>query len=180
MSLTPSPSTDSATRGSRRMLSSLRRGPSDANTISPSSTPTHTQLICGEPSGSRVTRWASRSLSRTAIASSGRVSIGPEPTKRSCGAREAAGGRWQLPQGRRDGLVRPGVSGHATVARVDLHVLRGRVQAGAPVDDPVAARVDRDERQVGRPAAGEVRAIARAAVAVEAVLADEPGHAQRS
>ena len=38
------PSIESVTRGSRAMLSSLRRGPSDAKTISPSSIPTHTQL----------------------------------------------------------------------------------------------------------------------------------------
>ena len=58
------------------MLSSLRRGPSDANTISPSSTPTHTQLICGAPLGSIVTRCASPSLSSTASASSGMASMG--------------------------------------------------------------------------------------------------------
>ena len=37
-------STESATRGSRSRLRSFRHGPSEANTTSSPSTPTHTQL----------------------------------------------------------------------------------------------------------------------------------------
>src|SRR5512133_2500752 len=71
MPLVSVPSKDSVTRGSRRMLSSLRRGPSEAKTSSPSSRPTQTQLTCGLPSALTVTRCASASLSRISRASSG-------------------------------------------------------------------------------------------------------------
>ena len=37
------------------------------------------------------------------------------------------------------------MSAHAAVAGVDLHAARGRIEAGAPVDDPVTARIDGDE-----------------------------------
>ena len=71
MPLISVPSSESVTRGSRRMLSSLRRGPSEAKTMSEPSRPTHTQLTCALPSALLVTRCASASLSRMARASSG-------------------------------------------------------------------------------------------------------------
>src|SRR5256886_8268525 len=69
----PSVSIERATRGSRPMFCTLRLRGRCAHTISSPSSPTHTQLSWGEPSGLSVTRCARASDSRTARALSGRA-----------------------------------------------------------------------------------------------------------
>src|SRR2546421_4629598 len=69
----PSVSIERATRGSRSMFCPLRLRGRCAQTISSPSSPTHTQLSWGEPSGLSVTRCARASDCRTARALSGRA-----------------------------------------------------------------------------------------------------------
>src|SRR5215207_6355402 len=141
------PSSDITTRGSRRMLSSLRRGPSEANTISSSSSPTHTQLTCGLPSSLTVTRCASASLSRMTRASSGIVvtgeSYGPLPVQhRPAGAPPAD---QRTSRGRR--LAARGVLAAALLAStvIGLDVLLELRVGGAERVGAVAARLDHVE-----------------------------------
>ena len=73
---------------------------------------------------------------------------------------------------------RPRVDAHAAVrGRGPRRRRRPRVQAGAPVDDPVRARVERHVADLGRERARERRAEARAALAAQAAPRDQPGHA---
>src|SRR3954454_8210556 len=73
-----------------------------------------------------------------------------------------------------DGAVDAGVDGHAAVAGPHLDLCRAVVQAGAPADDAVALRVDRDEADV----VGELRAqVAPEAVAAFAPQAVDAEHA---
>src|SRR5439155_17824506 len=60
-----------ATRGSRARLRALRELGWVKNAIRPSSKPTHTGTVCGDPSGSTVARWAKFGASSSARTSSG-------------------------------------------------------------------------------------------------------------
>jgi hypothetical protein len=56
------------------------------------------------------------------------------------------------------------VGAHAAVARIDLLALGSGVEAGAPVDDPVTTRVDRDKADAVRKRRGQGAAHADAAL----------------
>src|SRR4051794_37391586 len=134
MPLVSVPSSESVTRGSRRMLSSFRRGPSEAKTMSEPSSPTQTQLTCALPSGLLVTRCASASLSRMARASSG-ISVTRGSYAGRSGTRSAVRGVLAAP------LVASAVVGGDVL--LELRVGRAeRVRA-------VAARLDHVEQVPG-------------------------------
>ena len=66
------------------------------------------------------------------------------------------------------------------MAGLDLDVLGVGVQARPPVDDAVAARVDRDVAHAVRERLVERLAELLAALAVPAVAREQAGHAQRA
>src|SRR4051794_14135593 len=60
------------------------------------------------------------------------------------------------------------------MARTDFDLLGGWVEAGAPLDDPIAARVDRYEANAGRERGREMLPIVAAAVTPQTGAAHEP------
>ena len=75
---------------------------------------------------------------------------------------------------RRDGSPGGRAERHSAVACIDLDVLvGGGIQAGAPVDDSVTARIDRHEADVGAEGPGELLPEAGTAVALEAGALEE-------
>ena len=62
----------------------------------------------------------------------------------------------------------------------DLDLLAVRVEAGAPVDDPVGLRVDADEPDLVRHRLGEAGPEGRAALVLEAGALEEAGDAERA
>src|SRR4051794_18725144 len=80
----------------------------------------------------------------------------------------------------RDRPVHRRVHGHAHVARADLHVLAGGVEAGVPVHDPVGARVHADAAHVLGQGSGVLLPELRAAVALEAGSPEQARRAERA
>jgi hypothetical protein len=64
------------------------------------------------------------------------------------------------------------------VARLDLDALGSRIETRAPVDDPVAARVEGDEADLGGKRIRQLAADARAALASVTAVAEQAGRSE--
>lgn len=69
---------------------------------------------------------------------------------------------------------------HADVTRADLDLAGGGIEARPPVDDPVAARIDRREPDAIGPACGRLRAGVRAALTGTAATGEHAAHPERA
>ena len=84
-------------------------------------------------------------------------------------------------QRRRDGSPGGRAERHSAVACIDLDMLVSRgIQASAPVDDSVTARIDGHEADVGAEGPGELLPEAGTAVALEAGALEESRRAERA
>src|SRR5256714_460562 len=94
-------------------------------------------------------------------------------------ARRARRGTAELGERVRDHAVRVRVNRHAAVARVDLDQARALVETRPPLDDAVAARIDRDVAHTGRDLARQGLPEARAAPPRPAAVSEKAAPSER-
>src|SRR5438552_17183079 len=101
----------------------------------------------------------------------------PPRTRGAAAARLAGLGRAETLERGGDCAIDLRADGHSDVARAHLDQLGRGLDARAPADDSVAARVDRDEADAGREVALELVPEARATVAPQARAPEDPRRA---
>src|SRR5881227_1407542 len=79
-----------------------------------------------------------------------------------------------------DSPIRLGRNRHPAMARLNLHVFGGRVETRVPIDDAVAARIDRDVAHAAWEVRLHVPPEALAAMAVATRVPEQAGHAKRA